>query len=615
MPRPADARRFAPFPILLLVAAAVAGCSTGNENGAVITDTQGNHPAGWIAAHPAFAISGTDKCTPCHGDTLTGGIAKVSCFTAACHHGTIPTWSQPAVHGAAAKKAPGGSGFVSCRICHGSNFSGGGAGVSCFTCHGVNAPHPPRPWRAAGPGTTHTNTDPANASVCGQCHQNGANSTRQPASPAPPGTPPGCFNNTLCHGTEVAPHILGAAWRDPAVGGSSFHGLTAKANLAFCQTCHGTPGTISFDGGVAPTKCSTCHTAAKAHPTTWFAAPSPFPNYAASHRDSGNRSVVCAICHNVTGPGAGPMSGAPSCFSASFTNADDVVAACHVNGPGAPNHALPFFDNTHFQATQAAFTSNCSNCHAITGTSPVSAAPLCTVCHAAGSPLTLTNCTSCHGNPPNGGAGAAYANIAGGHAGHIALNTAGTPISCNTCHNGLGSQTLAHYNRANGRPGAGGRVPPGDMSFQSPFPYNAKAGAAAFDNTLTVLACSNVSCHGAITTPNWQTGAINVNADAGCRQCHKAGTALGVPENNSYFSGRHALHLGGEVGALCTECHNMTLATTGAQNHFKSLGTPQMEGPASDTFQNSTGTVVYTPATRRCNGTCHGEGHENEVWQ
>jgi hypothetical protein len=64
----------------------------------------------------------------------------------------------------------------------------------------------------------------------------------------------------------------------------------------------------------------------------------------------------------------------------------------------------------------------------------------------------------------------------------------------------------------------------------------------------------------------------------------------------------------------------MNVATNnkaGVFNHFKSLGTFSMEGPAKDTFRNTTGTVVYTPGptagTGTCTGTCHGQLH-NEDW-
>jgi len=69
---------------------------------------------------------------------LSGGISNVSCFgnTAGCHHGPVSGWVAipPASqnHGVSAKKAPGNSGFVSCKICHGSNFAGTTSAPSCL---------------------------------------------------------------------------------------------------------------------------------------------------------------------------------------------------------------------------------------------------------------------------------------------------------------------------------------------------------------------------------------------------------------------------------------------------------------------------------------------------
>jgi predicted CxxxxCH...CXXCH cytochrome family protein len=203
-----------------------------------------------------------------------------------------------------------------------------------------------------------------------------------------------------------------------------------------------------------------------------------------------------------------------------------------------------------------------------------------------------------------------YANIAGAHAAHIALTSAGTPISCDTCHNLLGPNlaNLNHYNRANGRAGAGGRVPPGDVAFL--ITYNAKSGASSFDNS-AALNCSNVSCHGGQATPNWQTGTLDVNTQ--CTNCHASGTA----QFNSNNSGEHNLH----SAYTCTECHDMNVATNntaGVSNHFKFLSTSAMEGPAKDTFRNTTGSVVFTPGatagTGTCNGTCHGMNHSPESW-
>ncbi|NJD61255.1 MAG: CxxxxCH/CxxCH domain-containing protein, partial [Deltaproteobacteria bacterium] len=193
-------RRFGALRLLtaLILAATVFGCSSGagTGGGVALVDSSGNHSTNFITTHPALAVSSVDQCKSCHGDDLTGGIAKTSCFTAACHHGTVPGWALAATHGADAKKAPGNSGFASCQICHGNNFSGGGSGIACSSCHGVNAPHPAKPWRSST-GPTHSTTDPANASVCAACHFPGSpnNPAGHPSVPAAAGTLPGCFNN------------------------------------------------------------------------------------------------------------------------------------------------------------------------------------------------------------------------------------------------------------------------------------------------------------------------------------------------------------------------------------------------------------------------------------
>ncbi len=622
-----------PTRCLVVLAAAVlaAACSTANPNASSShIDSSGNSIPGWTTAtgsslHSKTATreylrGGTVSCTECHGGDLSGGISRTSCLsnTANCHHGTVGGWvavGAAQAHGASAKRAPGSSGFASCRICHGRYFDGGFSGVSCFPCHSgtVEVPHMAAPWRGTGTDNTHTSTDPSNAPVCALCHFGESGAGHHPPTPPPAGSDPGCFNSTLCHGSE-APHPLGAAWRDPTVGGVDFHGETAKANLRICQGCHGTPGTILFDGGVAPTKCSTCHAAAKAHPTDWQGVRT-INAVSITHRTSLNPtspSGQCAICHNVTGTGAGPNPAAPSCFSSSFTNADGQSRGCHSGGPGSPNHAIPFLDNAHTTVTTAGFSADCGNCHAMTGTSPVASAPLCTVCHTntAVDPRTTKNCTSCHASPPGGAAGT-YPNVAGAHTDHLGLNNgAGTVVNCNTCHNNLGTGTLAHYDRANGRPGAGGRIPPGDAAFVST--YNAKGGSAAF--APLSMTCSNVSCHqgSANTTPNWQTGTIDPTAAASCTLCHQSGSSAGNPQNNSYYSGKHGDH----SARPCTDCHDMSSATEGGRNHFTALATAAMEGPASTTYRNSSG-VTYTPTgpgTGTCTGECHSQPHDGNTW-
>lgn len=314
-----------------------------------------------------------------------------------------------------------------------------------------------------------------------------------------------------------------------------------------------------------------------------------------THTNTGaGNADVCALCHLgggsvvITPPTPVPGGVTPGCFNNTL---------CHEDVSGAPHAVRPFPD--HPTRAQAEFDTFCNSCHNINPPRLLANAPVCTECHAGGDPLTVGNCASCHADPPDGLApvGGVFPNIEGGHAEHNALDSvAGV---CDTCHNGGGTGTgLQHFYNSTV-----------DVAFQNLL-FKANSGNLLFtaaDNT-----CSNVSCHGGIKTPNWRTGMIDVNTNAGCLQCH----AFGTNEFNSFNSGEHDKHVI-EEGLQCRECHDMDLATPGAQNHFAFLGTTQMEGPASDTFQNSTGTVVYTPGapgTGTCTGTCHGEDHNNDDW-
>ena len=73
------------------------------------------------------------------------------------------------------------------------------------------------------------------------------------------------------------------------------------------------------------------------------------------------------------------------------------------------------------------------------------------------------------------------------------------------------------------------------------------------------------------------------------------------------ISGQHNIN---SSHRTCTNCHN---TTTLAVNHFTTLSTTAMEGPASATI-GGTGTSIpagsYNPATGSCTPSCHG----NETW-
>jgi hypothetical protein len=93
-----------------------------------------------------------------------------------------------------------------------------------------------------------------------------------------------------------------------------------------------------------------------------------------------------------------------------------------------------------------------------------------------------------------------------------------------------------------------------------------------------------------------------------CTTCHVLGASAGSPENNSYFSGRHLLHVYSQ-GKACTVCHDTTKL---AVNHFTTLNTAAMEGPASATLATA---LNYNGTS--CNPSAGGLTgcHSSENWR
>lgn len=256
-----------------------------------------------------------------------------------------------------------------------------------------------------------------------------------------------------------------------------------------------------------------------------------------------------------------------------------VLVGC---GSSEKNENLPFDEDQHpanwlitgHPAAAKADPSVCMECHGEDFSGGVSRVA-CASCHTNGSPLTMTGCTSCHEIPPSG---TVAPNRAGAHNsvdGHFAAQIT-LPDACNTCHNDAGTGTAKHYN--------------GLDDVLIPSTYSAKSGTAVFnaaDGT-----CSNVSCHGSITTPAWETGKINLPTQ--CTSCHTFNTA----EYNSFKSGQHYFHVFIQ-NLNCNFCHDISkLAVT----HFTTLNTQTMEGPASATIWDY---VNYNPAAVTCTPGCH----------
>lgn len=188
-----------------------------------------------------------------------------------------------------------------CRECHGIDLKGGIARVDCFNQAGLS-----------------------------QCHAGG-------------------------HGPRNAPHQV--PFNDAAL-----HGPAAKADLAYCQSCHGTAGgpgsnpRFNTPLGSLLQGCEDCHKAFTAHPPLAAATTSW-----AGHTTAGFMGNSCTLCHgiNLTG-GVGP--GCNTCHTALTAATIPTVGACvscHGKPPASGSHTV--------HNALAGVTNVCGTCHAGAG--------------------------------------------------------------------------------------------------------------------------------------------------------------------------------------------------------------------------------------------------------
>jgi len=271
---------------------------------------------------------------------------------------------------------------VSCKTCHGRDYTGGTVGINCFDCH-ISGP----PFSAHPLGWSNVNVDHRNFALefswttCSTAGCHGLDLKGGAFDGTPTG--PSCFTATGCHDTAnngpppPATHTLN--YSAPAD-----HGPAAKQNQFYCRNCHGLPPNI-FDGGfVTPNyngegDCSSCHIYAKAHPTDWQGDNDTNANgYMSTHRMLNPMAIdtSCALCHGVDSASQpSPMLGAPSCFSAQFENSNSMgVVPCHAGGP--PGHDIDSF----------AWAGNCNDCHSDNGMGIVVGVHNdCLICHVSDS--------------------------------------------------------------------------------------------------------------------------------------------------------------------------------------------------------------------------------------
>ena len=495
---------------------------------------------------------------------------------------------------------------TSCSGCHIT----GGTDPTCNSCHNPGGPnmvldtcdscHASPPDSVAAVGNNRPNREGAHTehnalpkvvNICATCHN-------------------GAGTDTLFHYDTLEPADVVFLNTYDAKTGTA--GYDPAGDTCSKVSCHGgQTSPIWLTGSLdVNTQCESCHELGTAAQTPEYNS-----YYSGRHSTHVSRAD-CSVCHDVgklatdhfIGLNTPVFEGDPALtiadaigYDAGASTCSTNLAGCHQGqtrsweaGGGAPHPVgnswlLPSgtVDTSHVLASLNDNTS-CSGCHITGGTDPT-----CDSCHNPDGPnMALGTCDSCHASPPDSVAavGNSRPNREGGHTEHNALpKVVGI---CATCHDGAGTNTLIHYDS----------MELADVEFLST--YNAKTGFA--DYVPSVDNCSNVSCHGGQTTPNWITGSLDVNTQ--CASCHEPAPT----QYNGYTNPddkSHNFHIVNE-SRDCTECHNIsTLAT----NHFTNLDTQIMEGPASATI-GGIGTLIpagnYVPGSSSCNPACHGQ----ETW-
>ena len=299
-----------------------------------------------------------------------------------------------------------------CMDCHGDDLAGGITSVSCSTdsyngqsCHAGGPAFHPAEWVS-----THREFAQPDGTLCMECHGDDLLGGTSGVSCSTDS-----FNGQSCHGSGPAFHP--ADWLDSSLTGNAWHGdaydYGFRINGSICADCHGTIIGVTWPDLPDPSDCVECHFTSTGG---MYPIGSDWTHGAASHSSFLNspEEPVCVACHEV---------------NISFGNLGN-LDSCH-NCHEVATHDVEYLDHDADADDSGKFDSLCSSCHAITGTSPNTGAPLCISCHTDGSPYTQTNCTSCHGNPPN---------IDDEHGEHSGEAT------CDECHQGAGSGSgLNHF--------------------------------------------------------------------------------------------------------------------------------------------------------------------------
>lgn len=243
---------------------------------------------------------------------------------------------------------------------------------------------------------------------------------------------------------------------------------------------------------------------------------------------------------------------------------------------------------------------DCRGCHAAdltggtwnNGTADV-ATPSCDSCHTAN---WRTTCTFCHGGTDNA-LGAPPRDITGetqksklifhAHTAHVTASADHVAYDCVQCHvKPTNALDATHW--FDTTPG----IP--EVTFTAGLSATGTFGASGSGQCMTNY------CH---SNGRGNTGTVNHDDTMTCHSCHPY---LDTPATWTNMSGQHRRHLN-MSGVTCHDCHGATVnaanAVATAANH--------VDGKRETMFTTAGNTIVFNAATRRCTGSCHGQGHSD----
>jgi predicted CxxxxCH...CXXCH cytochrome family protein len=524
-----------------------------------------HHPEGFIggAMHgPALKMQQED-CRECHGEDLTG--VEPSMIT-------------------------GEPGVVGCDGCHGDPAEPKAWRSNCTFCHGGvenSTGAPPRNLDGTdqvGPFPVHpihvTGSDLAVAYDCVQCHVKAVDVLS-------PGhvfdSTPGEAENDF--GAGLAPRTVFSGLPDRTCSDSYCHGDGRGDN-----------GVVAAMDG--PRACDGCHAVQASGAGRWSAMSGLHGLHLASV------GVTCGDCHDQTSSDGATINDRTVhidgrrqvTFGASVVGVSynapmqACTGACHGvdhnaygwNGTGGNPHPPGFADRAAHGTEMVLQRQDCRGCHGadLAGGSAQS----CDNCHQAG---WRTTCTYCHGGglnqtgaPPRdlGSTNLSASQSFVAHTTHVTEGVAAAS-DCVQCH----------------------RKPTDVMSLDHAFDLSPGLAEVTLVAGMSPMGtynpatstCGNLYCH---SNGRGTLGTVVDATTTTCTSCH--------PTNG--LSGDHDEHR--SDGMNCSTCHSQVASSsstiTAPQLHVD--GVKQMTMPSGEA-------IVWTLATRRCTGACHGENH-NETW-